>query len=67
MTQTAAENLQTCALIKNDNSRLSGYVSGVEWDAIVAVELRYHQSSYAFIYQKQPAIERIKRYIPKVV
>jgi len=66
MTQTASETLQACALAKNDNPRLSGYVSGVTWDVIVAVELRYHQSCYALYTKNSRPLKESKDVFQKL-
>ena len=42
----SATTLKACASKKNDNERLLAYVSGKEWQNILAEELHYHRSCY---------------------
>ena len=43
----AVVNLQNKALEGNDNPRLMASVTGIDWENIVAKELKYHKSCYS--------------------
>ena len=76
--ESAATNLQQPIIKKDVNQCLFAYVSGAEWQNIIALELSYHRSCYINLIRKDnrrsraadsqdPAIEKLCESIKAIV
>jgi len=62
VTESAALNLKSSALVKKSKEHLLAYVTGVDWKNILALELYYHRSCYKDLTRvvNRPSVDTIK-------